>query len=90
MAWFTCKVNNVGPASDGTETPDPTIYINLTDTAGSFSGQWFFAANNSKSQMMAVALSAITLQATVQVAAPAPNAANNPFTEISRLYLNAP
>lgn len=90
MPWFTCTVNNAGPASDATETPQPVIYINLTDTAGSFGGQWFFAANNSKSEMLAVALSAMSLQATVQVAAPAPNAGNNPFTEISRLYLNAP
>lgn len=90
MPWFTCRVHNVGPASDGTETPDPAIYINLTDTAGSFSGQWFFAANNSKSQMLAVALSAISLQATVGVAANSPNPSNSPFTEITRLYLNAP
>jgi hypothetical protein len=83
-----CIVNAAGPAADGTETPAPVIYINLTDQAGSFPASWFFAADNSKSQMLAVALTAISLQATVQATIDLPNAGNNPFTEIYRLYLN--
>ena len=42
MAWFTCTVNAAGPAWDGTETPVPVIYINLTDQGGSFTGNWCF------------------------------------------------
>jgi len=56
MPWFTCKVNRVGPASDGGETSTPVIYINLTDQAGAFNRYWFYAAENSRSQMLAVAL----------------------------------
>ena len=48
MAFFYCTVNEIGPAADGTETPDPVIYINLTDTGGSFVNQWFQAAERSK------------------------------------------
>lgn len=84
-----CIVNAAGPASDGTETPVPVIYINLSDAAGSFANSWFYAADNSKSQMLAVALTAISLQATVQVILDTPNANNNPFTQIYRLYVNA-
>jgi len=87
--WVVCKVNNAGPAADGTETVAPTVYINLTDNAGSFGGQWFFAANNSKSQMLAVALTAISLQTTVGCVLDPPNPNNQPFTQIHRLYLNA-
>jgi hypothetical protein len=86
--WLICKVNLAGPASDGTETPKPTVYINLTDTAGSFTGQWFYAANNCKSQMLAVALTAISLQTTVGCVLDPPNPNNTPFTLIERLYLN--
>ena len=32
MPFFTCTVNEIGPAANGTETPAPVIYINLTDT----------------------------------------------------------
>jgi hypothetical protein len=89
MAWFTCTVNAAGPASDATETAVPVIYINLTDQGGSFTDNWFFAADNSKQQMLAVALNAISLGATVQMGGDPPNASNNPFTQIDRLYLNS-
>ncbi len=85
MAWFTCTVNSAGPASDASETAPPAIYINLTDQAGSFTNQWFFAADNSKQQMLAVALSAMTLGAKVQMAVAPLNP--SPFTQIDRLYL---
>lgn len=87
--WVVCKVNNAGPAADGTLTVAPDVYINLTDNAGTFSGQWFFAANNCKSQMLAVALAAISLQTTVGCILDPPNQNNSPFTQIYRLYLNA-
>jgi len=29
---FSCTVNEIGPAADGAETPEPVIYVNLTDT----------------------------------------------------------
>jgi len=93
MAWYTCKVNGVGPAADGTETPDGSVYINATDTAnppGFQGGQWFYFADNSKSQMLAVAIAAISIGTTVELGADPPNANNTPFTEVSRLYLNAP
>jgi hypothetical protein len=34
MTRYECNVNEVGPAADGTETPDPVVYIKLTDTGG--------------------------------------------------------
>jgi hypothetical protein len=91
MAWYRCKVNQAGPISDGTETPNPVIYINLTELEGRFApNQWFFAADNCKSQMLAAALSAITVGATVTVGGAPPNVNNDPFTQIDRLYVNAP
>jgi hypothetical protein len=91
MAWYTCTVNNVGPAADGTETPAGTVYVNLTDQGGAFpDGTWFYCQQNSKSHMLAVALAAMSLGAQVQVGADPPNAGNAPFTEIHRLYINAP
>jgi hypothetical protein len=88
--WYTCKVNRAGPASDGTETSTPVIYINLTDEQGSFSGQWFYAADNSRPQMLAIALTAINMQAPVRVALDPPNGAGKPYTEIQRLYVLSP
>jgi hypothetical protein len=92
MPWYTCRVNNVGPAADATETPNGGVYVNLTDTANppAFAGQWFYFADNSKNSMMAVALAAISIGTTVQAGGNPPNAGNNPFTEIWRFYLNAP
>jgi len=89
MSWFTCIVNNAGPAADGTETDPPVVYVNLTDTAGSFSGQWFYATAGAQNMMLAVALAAMNGQKHVQVAAAAPNPGNSPYTNIDRLYLNA-
>jgi hypothetical protein len=91
--WLpNCLVNAAGPASDGLEAPNPpdlVTYINLTDQGGSFANKWFYAADNSKSEMLAVALTAISVQASVQVTLDPPNAANDPFTKVYRLYLNA-
>jgi hypothetical protein len=89
MAWYTCTVNSAGPAADATGFANGAVYINLTDSAGSFSQQWFYAADNSKSQMLAVTLAAINAGAQVQMEADAPNPNNAPLTQINRLYINA-
>ena len=90
MPSDNCKVVHVGPASDGAETPAPVIYIQLTDEAGSFTNYWFYAADNSKKEMLATAMTAISLKASVAVSAVAPNPNNSPYTQINRLYLAAP
>jgi hypothetical protein len=87
MPFFSCTVNEIGPAADGTETPDPVVYINLTDTQGSFTNQWFYAAEGSQNQMLAVGLTAMNTNRQVEVAADPPNAGNTPYTSVSRMYL---
>jgi hypothetical protein len=87
--WFNCTVNRAGPAADATEYPPPVIYINLTDQAGSFGGQWFFAASNAKNEMLAVALSAISLGKTVNASLDPPVAGGTPYTECYRFYIQA-
>jgi hypothetical protein len=87
MPWYTCQVSEAGPAADGTETTSPVIYISLTDQGGTFSGQWFYAAENAKDEILAVALSAISTGFLVEAAAVAPNSGGTPYTEVSRLYL---
>jgi hypothetical protein len=84
MPFLTCTVNGIGPAADGTETPDPVIYINLTDTGGSFANQWFHAAENSKSQMLSVGLAAMSTNSQVEVAVDTPNV---PYSSVRRMYL---
>jgi hypothetical protein len=87
MPWYKCTVNEVGPATDGTETPPPVMYLNLTDQAGSFTGAWFYAANGGQASMLAVAIAAMNSNRPLQVGADAPNPGNSPYTAISRLYL---
>jgi hypothetical protein len=87
--WNTCRVNLAGPAADGTETPNPVVYINLTDQGGTFSGQWFFASQDGKTEMLAVALSAISLGKNVAAALDPPNAGGTPYTECYRFYIIA-
>ena len=86
MPFFTCTVNEIGPAANGTETPAPVIYINLTDNGGSFVNQWFHAAERSKAQMLSVGLAAISTNKPVEVAIDAPNV---PYSSVSRMYLIA-
>ena len=85
MPWYKCIVNEVGPASDGTETPAPVIYINLTDTAGAFTNTWFYAANGIQDQVLNTGIAAILGGQYVEVGAVAPNTQNQP-TEIQRIY----
>ena len=84
MAFFSCTVNEIGPAADGTETADPVIYINLTDTGGSFVNQWFHAAENSKTQMLSVGIAALSTNRQVEVAINTPNV---PYSSVTRMYL---
>jgi hypothetical protein len=88
MPWYTCAVNEVGPATDGTETSAPVLYINLTDTGNpsTFSGQWFFAAEGGQNPMLAVALAAMNGGKHVEVAALS-SAPSTAFIEIQRMYL---
>jgi len=87
MAFFSCIVNEVGPAADGTETSAPVIYINLTDTGGSFANQWFYAAEGSQAQMLSVGLAAMNTNRKVEVGADPPNARGVPSTSVTRMYL---
>jgi hypothetical protein len=84
MPFFSCTVNEIGPAADGTETADPVIYINLTDTGGSFVNQWFHAAENSKAQMLSVGLAAMSTNRQVEVAINTPTV---PYSSVTRMYL---
>ena len=84
MAFFSCTVNEIGPAADGIETVNPVIYINLTDTGGSFVNQWFYAAENSKAQMLSVGLAAMSTNRQVEVAIDSPNV---PYSSVTRMYL---
>jgi hypothetical protein len=89
MPWYKCTVNEVGPVSDASETPDLVVYINLTDKAGGFANTWFYAANGIQNQALDVAIAAINGRKDVEVAATAPHPGNQPLTDINRLYLLA-
>jgi hypothetical protein len=86
MPWYTCTVNEVGPASDASETPDAVVYINLTDRAKGFANTWFYAATGIQKQLLDVGIAAINGRKDVEVAATAPHPGNHPYTEISRIY----
>jgi hypothetical protein len=84
MPFLSCTVNEIGPAADGSETPDPVIYMNLTDTGGSFTNQWFYAADRSKAQMLSVGLAAMSANMRVEAAIDTPNV---PYSAVRRMYL---
>ena len=86
---FVCTVNGAGPAMDGTQYPPPVVLIDLSDQAGSFGNQWFYAPASAKDEMLAVALAAISLGRSVSATVELPNAGGVPFTQIYRLYLLA-
>jgi hypothetical protein len=86
VSWYACTVNEVGPASDASDTPGPVVYINLTDKAGSFANTWFYAANGIQEQLLDVGIAAINGRQDVEVGATSPLPGNNPYTEISRIY----
>jgi len=86
MPFFSCTVNEIGPAADGTQTSTPVIYIDLTDTGGSFKNQWFYAAEGSQAQMLSVGLAAMTINRQVEVALGTPIV---PYSVVTRMYLLA-
>jgi hypothetical protein len=86
--WYVCDVNLAGPASNSTETANPVIFMNLTDAGGAFTGNWFFAANVAKRDMLATSLAAISTSYRVSALLDPPNANNSPYTQCYRLYIN--
>lgn len=58
---YTCTIVSAG-ASEYTveDVPDSAIWVGLTDLAGSFQTQWFYATGDMQNQILAVALSAIS------------------------------
>ena len=87
MPFLSCIVNEIGPAADGTETSDPVVYVNLTDTQGSFTGQWFYVAEGSQNQMLSVGLTAMNTNRQVEVSIVTPNPRGTPYTAVNRMYL---
>ncbi len=88
-SWYTCTVDRVGPAADADEYPPPVVYIMLSDQGGAFGGQWFYAASNATNEMLAVALSAISLGKSVDASLDPPNAGGVPYTQCYRFYIVA-
>jgi PASTA domain-containing protein len=86
MAWYTCIVNEVGPANSGA-TSNPNVLLNLTDTEGSFANNWFYAAEGTQAAMLTVGIAALTNGKHVEVGAEPPNPQNTPYSAISNLYL---
>jgi hypothetical protein len=83
-----CTVGGVGPASDANETSPPVIYVQLTDAANAWpANQWFYAADVAKREILAVALTARSLNLPVTVSVEAPNPSGSPYTPIYRMYL---
>ena len=87
MPFFSCTVNEIGPAADGAETAEPVIYVNLSDTGGSFANQWFYAAERAKTQMLSVGLAAMSANRPVEAAIDTPNV---PYSIVRRMYLLGP
>jgi hypothetical protein len=87
MTWHKCKVVKVCVAADGTETASPVVQIMLTDQEGAFRESWFFAAQDSKSEMLNVALMAIGANATVNAMVTKPHPKNSPQTQITRIEI---
>jgi hypothetical protein len=53
-AWYTCKVDQAGPAGS------TWTMMKLTDTKGSFSGVWFYCRSGQENRQLAVAMTAMT------------------------------
>ena len=74
--WKTCEVMRAGPAENG------VIYIALKDVGGTFN-HWFQAVPSQKNEMLATALSAISLEKKVSVWLTGTAA----YSTINRLYI---
>ena len=53
LEWFDCRIESAGPGEDG------TIWVNMSDTAGTFSQVWFIALAAIRQQVLETALAAL-------------------------------
>ena len=70
---YTCTVDRAGVSVEAADTPDNPVYLVLTDVAGTFQKGLFYASDPVKSQMLAVALTAVTTGHQVFVIADPPD-----------------
>jgi hypothetical protein len=84
---YNCTVNEVGPASDGSETLEPVIYINLTATNNALKNTWFYANNAIKNELLDVGIAALSGHKHVEAGVEPPNPKNTPYTAVDRIYL---
>jgi hypothetical protein len=89
MPNYLCVVNEAGPATSG-PTSNPNVFINLTDTGGSFENTWFYAADGIQDQVLDVGIGAITGNKCADVAAVVPNPGGIPYTERSSMVESLP
>lgn len=76
--WFGCDVLRVGPVEDG------KIYIGLRDRGNGWPGaRWYSAVPGYRKEMLATALTAISLQLPVSAAL----TTTDEYGEINRLYI---
>jgi len=73
---FVCVVVEAGVATNSTLTPSPVVFLELSDTGGTFQNEWFFASNAGKREMLAVGLAAISTQSNVNVWCDPPSGAD--------------
>jgi hypothetical protein len=84
MAFYTCTVNEVGPANYGS-TSNPNVLLNLTDTGGAFANVWFFASDGTQAAMLEVGIAALLNNKHVEVGCDPP--VNNVGAGIGNFYL---
>ena len=77
-AWYTCKVEMVGPGGG-------VVYLQLTDKAGSFTKKWFTPAADKTKEILAVALTAMSNGFSVTVYA---DTSLSGYPTISSFYMN--
>ena len=74
--WFTCTVSAAGPTEDG------SIWMKLKEVGGQFE-RWYFAVSIVKKEMLATALTAITMGVPVLAAL----STTDEWGPIERLYI---
>ena len=90
-----CTVNEVGPSTNNAgETSQPVVMVNLTTVPpvafGGFEGVWFYVADGTQSDMLAVAIAAITHRMWVHVFVDTPDIQSGTATKCYNMYLRAP
>jgi hypothetical protein len=87
---FHCWVLMAGvDMQGGSPTPNPVVYLQLTDVNGSFSGEWWYAVEAAKNQMLAIGLAALANQYQVDATLD-PAAQGPPYPACYAMYLTAP